>query len=61
MKSYLASQFGNPKGILGPTLGIVMSITNREKDDWTISLLNVQPSERIGIKIKLLLKECLPN
>ena len=45
--NYLASQFSNPRGLVGQIIGRIMAVTNQAKDDWTISLLDLQPSDRI--------------
>lgn len=59
--SSLESQFGNPKGVLGQVVGILMAVTNRGRNAWTIELLNIQPCDRIlevgfgsGVTIQLL-------
>ena len=45
--NYIESQFGNPKGIIGHLVGIVMAYENRARNQWALSLLDIQPTDRI--------------
>ncbi len=40
-------QFENPKGWLGWWIGQLMAVKNRQRSEWIIDLLKVQPSDRI--------------
>ncbi len=41
------SQFEHPRGLLGRLIGHVMAVENRERIDWAISLLMVEPTDYI--------------
>jgi len=45
----IAEQFGKPSGILGSFAGFIMATrsSNVERNEWGISLLNIQPSDHI--------------
>ena len=43
----LASQIRQPRGFLGGLVGRGMARQNKESNDWTISLLNVQPDDHV--------------
>ena len=43
----LASQIRQPRGLLGRLVGRGMARQNKESNDWTISLLNVQPDDHV--------------
>jgi ubiquinone/menaquinone biosynthesis C-methylase UbiE len=43
----LSKQFRKPEGILGKLVGSIMSKSNRQLNDWTISLLDVKPTDHI--------------
>lgn len=45
--SYLESHFGNPRGFVGQVLGTLMAIKNKDRNDWGISLLDVQPNDYV--------------
>jgi SAM-dependent methyltransferase len=47
--SYVYSQFGRPRGVLGYVADYVMAHrpSNLERNDWALSLLAVKPMERI--------------
>jgi SAM-dependent methyltransferase len=47
MKNYIISQFGRPRGLVGRLVGRIMARENRERNNWAVSLLNVQPADRI--------------
>jgi ubiquinone/menaquinone biosynthesis C-methylase UbiE len=47
MLQYLASQFGHPRGLLGPLMGWLMATKNRERTEWTVALLAIQPRDRV--------------
>lgn len=49
IKKYLYSQFGRPRGPLGSLAGRIMSkrASNNDRSQWTVSLLNVQPTHRV--------------
>ena len=49
LKRFLRTQFGKPHGMLGHVVGGLMarSPSNLERIRWTLSLLDVQPHERI--------------
>ncbi len=49
LKQNLLSQFGHPRGWLGHIAGMIMANrrSNRERNEWTLSLLNLQPTDRI--------------
>jgi ubiquinone/menaquinone biosynthesis C-methylase UbiE len=40
-------QFGKPTGWLGWCIGQLMALKNRQRSEWVVSLLNVQPSDRV--------------
>lgn len=42
-----ALQFGKPEGLNGSIAGKLMASTGAEKNKWTISLLNIQPSDNV--------------
>lgn len=42
-----ALQFGKPEGLLGSMAGKLMATTGVEKNEWTISLLNIQRSDNV--------------
>lgn len=46
---YLMSQFKNPRGFLGRIAGTIMASrpSNRERNDWTLSLLKITPHDRV--------------
>jgi ubiquinone/menaquinone biosynthesis C-methylase UbiE len=46
MHSVMA-QFGHPRGILGQLVGRIMAYENRERNQWAVSQLDVQPNEHI--------------
>jgi ubiquinone/menaquinone biosynthesis C-methylase UbiE len=57
----IMSQFKQPHGLLGRLIGHVMAVENRERIEWTVNLLAVQPTDHIldigfgpGISTKLL-------
>lgn len=43
----IASQFGHPRGLLGRLVGTIMAVENRERIEWAIGLLEVQPADHI--------------
>ena len=49
IRRVLRSQFGRPSGFIGSIVGKIMSLrpSNRERIRWTVSLLDVQPDDRV--------------
>lgn len=45
--NYIESQFGNPRGLVGHLVGLIMAYENRSRNQWSLSLLNLQPTDRI--------------
>lgn len=43
----IKSYFGNPRGIPGRITGRLMVSMNRERIDWVVTLLDVQPAEAV--------------
>ena len=41
------SHFGHPHGLLGHIAGRIMAVRNRERIDWAVDLLNVQPTNHV--------------
>jgi ubiquinone/menaquinone biosynthesis C-methylase UbiE len=44
---YIESQFGNPRGLIGHLVGIIMAIENRQRNSWALSLLDIDPADQI--------------
>lgn len=49
IKRFLRTQFGQPAGLCGDIVGRIMAHTksNSERIDWTISLLQIKPDDRV--------------
>ena len=47
VRKYLSSQFGRPSGLFGQMIEKGMSKRTAMDAEWTISLLNIQPTSRI--------------
>lgn len=47
VRRFLTKQFGNPSGFLGTLIGRRMANGNFFDAQWTISLLNIQPHDRV--------------
>jgi cyclopropane fatty-acyl-phospholipid synthase-like methyltransferase len=47
--SYIYSQFGRPRGVLGYAAAYIMGHrpSNLERNDWALSLIEIKPSDRI--------------
>lgn len=45
--NYLSSQFGNPRGFIGHLVGLIMAYENRARNQWALSLLDIQPTDNI--------------
>jgi cyclopropane fatty-acyl-phospholipid synthase-like methyltransferase len=47
--TYIYSQFGKPRGLLGRVAGYIMATrpSNIERNDWTLSLLQIGPTDRV--------------
>ena len=45
--NFIESQFGNPHGIIGHLVGLIMAYENRARNQWALSLLNIQPTDHI--------------
>ncbi|MGQ0604550.1 MAG: class I SAM-dependent methyltransferase [Anaerolineales bacterium] len=43
----LFAHFGHPRGLVGHLVGWAMAFKNRERTEWAVSLLNVQPADRV--------------
>jgi len=41
------SHFAHPRGFLGRIAGYLMSITNRDLNEWVVSLLDLQPGDKV--------------
>lgn len=46
-KATMAKQFGNPEGPLGRLAGRFMAASNKARSLWVLSLLNVEPIDRV--------------
>ncbi|MEZ4670362.1 MAG: class I SAM-dependent methyltransferase [Anaerolineae bacterium] len=46
LKNFM-SQFENPQGIMGRLVGQILYYENRERNAWAVSLLDVQPKDRV--------------
>jgi ubiquinone/menaquinone biosynthesis C-methylase UbiE len=44
---WFASQAAHPKGFFGRRMGRMMADLNRDENDWTLSLLDIQPSDTV--------------
>ena len=42
-----AGQLRRPQGLLGRFIGGKMARQNKESNDWTVSLLNIQPNDHV--------------
>ncbi|MGN7382027.1 hypothetical protein [Paenibacillus sp. SAFN-117] len=47
MKQFLMNLFGQPNGLLGSIGGKILASANKEINQWTVSLLGVQPDDRV--------------
>src|SRR5262245_47145454 len=45
--SFLVSQFGHPSGLLGRLVGTIMAYENRERNQWAVALLDIQPTDHV--------------
>jgi ubiquinone/menaquinone biosynthesis C-methylase UbiE len=43
----IAEQLRRPQGSWGVMTGIFMSLANRKVNEWTISLLDIQPTDHV--------------
>jgi ubiquinone/menaquinone biosynthesis C-methylase UbiE len=41
------SQFAHPEGWLGRLVGMILAIKNRERNAWTISMLEIHPDDQV--------------
>jgi SAM-dependent methyltransferase len=41
------SQFAHPEGWAGRFVGMILALKNRERNAWTISMLDIQPSDQV--------------
>lgn len=46
-KARVARQFGKPEGRLGRLVGYVMAYKNRKRSKWVLSLLHLEPVDRV--------------
>jgi SAM-dependent methyltransferase len=46
-KASMAKQFGRPDGRLGRLAGLIMSVNNKARSLWVLSLLSVEPIDRV--------------
>ena len=46
-RRFMTTQFGNPSGFLGTLIGRRMAKGNRFDAEWSVSLLNIQPDDRV--------------
>lgn len=47
MSQFLTNLFGQPSGLLGRIGGRILAASNKEINQWTLSLLEVEPNDRI--------------
>jgi ubiquinone/menaquinone biosynthesis C-methylase UbiE len=47
MINLIVAQFGQPKGLAGRVVGMIMARKNRERIAWAVSLLDVQPEDHL--------------
>jgi SAM-dependent methyltransferase len=47
VRAYERSQFGHPRGLIGSLVGRIMAIENRTRNTWALTLLDVQPGDRV--------------
>jgi ubiquinone/menaquinone biosynthesis C-methylase UbiE len=47
LRTFFTKQFGEPRGLVGRIIGSRMAKGNLYDAQWTISLLNIQPKQRI--------------
>ena len=45
--SRLRRQFVQPSGFLGSMVGWLLAVKNRERSEWVLSLLDVQPTDHV--------------
>jgi hypothetical protein len=50
IRAAIVRQFGHPRGVAGRIAGCVMAnrSSNRRRNSWVVSLLDVQPGERVS-------------
>jgi ubiquinone/menaquinone biosynthesis C-methylase UbiE len=41
------SQFAHPEGWVGRFVGMILALKNRERNAWTISMLDIQPNDQV--------------
>jgi len=41
------AQFAHPEGWLGRLVGVILAMKNRERNAWTLSLLDIQPNDQV--------------
>ena len=41
------SQFAHPEGWVGRFVGMILAVKNRERNAWTISMLDIQPNDQV--------------
>jgi ubiquinone/menaquinone biosynthesis C-methylase UbiE len=47
MRKVLDAAFGHPRGALGRLGGVIMARSTAERNAWTLSLLDIEPDDRI--------------
>jgi ubiquinone/menaquinone biosynthesis C-methylase UbiE len=45
--SFLISQFGHPRGLLGRLAGAIMAYENRERNHWAVAQLGIEPGDHV--------------
>ncbi len=47
MLKSISRQFGNPHGLLGQLVGVILAVNNNERINWLISEMNIKPDDKI--------------
>ena len=65
LKKKLIAQFGNPQGVLGNLVGLILAIKNDERSDFAVEELSPQPGDKIleigfgsGVTINKIFNKC---